>query len=116
LNSSGGAIHVTTSSNSDPVTFDRSRLMKIRSAVARPSAFWPSTALIPPVVAAFGPSDQMTTMALDVRVVPAAQAVVVAPVAVLQTLSRVAPWMFPMPALRMPLVRVKGLVVPPTAV
>jgi hypothetical protein len=113
LNNEGGEIQVTTSSNSEPVTSDRSRLIKTRSVLASTSAFSASSALVPPLVAALGPSDQMTAIALDVSVTVAdAQPLAVEPVAVVQILSRVAFKIFDMPALLIPLAVVNGRLMP----
>ena len=88
-------------------------MMKTRSALASDSAFSASSALVPPLVAAFGPSDQITAIAFDVRVTVAdAQLLAVEPVAVVQTLSRVAFKIFDIPALLIPLAVVNGRLMP----
>ena len=105
------------SSNSVAVTFDLSRMTKTRLALARVCTFLASSVLVPPVVVALAPSDQTTAIALAVRVVAAdAQAILVAPVAVLQTLSRFVLRMLDIRAVLMPLVRVNGNVMPLTVV
>src|SRR5262245_15750116 len=105
LNSIAGDIQITTSSYSAPVPPVLSFFTHTRSVVPSDSAFSASSVLVPPVVAALGPSDQMTATALEVSVVAAeAQPVALDPVAVVHTLNIVVAMIVPIVAVRMPLV------------
>ena len=87
LNSVGAPIQVTMSSNSPLVPPDFVLLTNMRSAL-KPGVgfgFCLSSALAPPVVAAFGPTDQITTGTLAARVVAVPQLLAVTPVALLHT-------------------------------